>query len=141
MRFYNQRRVAPAIPIVSLIDILSILLVFFIVTMSFPEKKSHLTIALPKAGKNLTGKASTERRMTISLKNKDEVWLADQQIPLAGLGEALRQLKAADPSVKLELMADESLPLGTLVTVWDAFNKAGISIKEVPARIQLQEGS
>lgn len=144
MKFFLQRRSSPpAIPVVSLIDILSILLVFFIVTMSFPEKKSHLTIALPKASRTMAGVATTakERRTTISLKDKDGVWIGDQQVPLAGLGQALVQLKADNPGVKLDLMADETLPLGTLVSVWDAFNQAGIAIKDVPARIQLQKGS
>lgn len=141
MRFYHQRRSTPAIPIVSLIDILAILLVFFIVTMTFKEKKSLLTITLPKASENLSGKLVTDRRMTISVKDKEGIWLGDQQISLESLGAVLRQLKAENPELKLELMADESLPLGTLVALWDAFNQAGIAIRDVPARIQLQEGS
>lgn len=143
MRFYQQqRRVAPAIPVVSLIDVMSILLIFCIVCMSFPEKKSHLTISLPKAAAALAGvtsSATQERRVTVSLKDKEGVFLGDQAVPLPELGKALVQLKAENPGVKLDLMADESLPLGTLVSVWDAFNQAGIAIKDVPARIQLQK--
>lgn len=142
MRFYQQhRRPAPAIPVVSLIDVLSILLIFCIVCMSFPEKKSHLTISLPKASKSMTGVSTTasERRVTISLKDKDVVWVGDQQVPLNELGRALQQFKTANPGIKLDLMADETLPFGTMVKVWDAFNQAGIAIKDVPARIQLQK--
>lgn len=144
MKFYQQqRRAAPAIPVVSLIDVMSILLIFCIISMSFPEKKSHLTISLPKATAALSGvttSTAVERRVTVALKDKDGVLVGDQPVALPDLGKALVKLKSENPGVKLDLMADENLPLGTLVSVWDAFNQAGIAIKDVPARIQLQKG-
>lgn len=42
-----KRRPVPAIPIVSLIDIMVILLIFFIATTTFREKKVQMKINLP----------------------------------------------------------------------------------------------
>jgi biopolymer transport protein ExbD len=44
-----------------------------------------------------------------------------------------------NPGRKLELEADKKLPLERLLTVWDALTKAGIPIKDVPARIKLKD--
>ena len=140
MNFYTQRRTVPVVPIVSLIDILAILLIFFITTMTFEEKKPLLNINLPKAS-NLSGASSAERRLTISVGEDETVYVGDREVPLDQLAVTLKALKARQPDVKLELKADEALPLGTLVGVWDAFNQAGIAIKDVPARILLQSGA
>ncbi len=138
MNIYTKRRSLPIVPIVSLIDILAILLIFFIATTTFKQKKALLSISLPKASK-MSGEAVVERRITISVTENEEIWIEDQQVELENLAQALILLKNQDPNVKLELKADENLPLGVLVGVWDAFNQAGIAIKDVPARILLHK--
>ena len=50
MSLRPRRRPVPTIPIVSLIDILVILLIFFIVTSTFKERRDILNISLPNAG-------------------------------------------------------------------------------------------
>ncbi len=137
MNFYTARRRLPQVPIISLIDILAILLIFFIATMTFKQKKALLNINLPQSS-GLSSSGAVERRLTVSVTKDEEVWIEDRQVPIEALGTALSELKAADPDAKLELKADEELPLGVLVLVWDAFNEAGIAIKDVPARILLR---
>jgi biopolymer transport protein ExbD len=44
-----------------------------------------------------------------------------------------------NPGRKLELEADKKLPLERLLQVWDALTKAGIPIKDVPARIKVPD--
>ncbi len=138
MKIFTKRRSLPIVPIVSLIDILAILLIFFIATTTFKQKKALLNISLPKATQ-MSGDSVVERRITISVTENEEIWIEDEQIELENLAQALILLKNRDPQVKLELKADEKLPLGVLVGVWDAFNQAGIAIKDVPARILLHK--
>ncbi|MEM0969867.1 MAG: biopolymer transporter ExbD [Verrucomicrobiota bacterium] len=137
MKFYEPRRNTPSIPIVSLIDILTILLIYFIVTMSPKEKKALLNISLPKSSQ-MSGETVMDRRVTIAVSADEEVFIDDRAVALKDLASELILLKQENPEVKLELKADEKLPLGILVGVWDAFNAAGIAIKDVPARILLQ---
>ena len=47
MQFYTRKRRSPFINIVSLIDILAILLIFFIVTTNFRKPQPQLQINLP----------------------------------------------------------------------------------------------
>jgi len=138
MNFYEKRRPLPIIPIIPMIDILCILLLFFIASTTFKQKRTLLNISLPKASQ-MSGQAALETRTTISVTNKEEIYINEQPVTLEQLPAALLFLKSQNPGLKLELRADEDLPLGMLVGVWDAFNQAGIPIKDVPARIQLQK--
>ena len=139
MKFYTKKRTSPVVPIVSLIDILAILLIFFIVTTTFKTKKASLNIALPKSSE-MSATAETISRMTLSVTAEEEIYLEDLQVAPEQLADTLIQLKREHPNAKLELRADEALPLGFLVQVWDALNKAGFKIQDVPARIQLKGG-
>ena len=49
MTFYTRKRRAPSVIIVSLIDILAILLIFFIVTTTFQRNQPQLQINLPES--------------------------------------------------------------------------------------------
>jgi len=49
MRFDTRKRRTPSIVIVSLIDILAILLIFFIVTTIFRKEQPRLQINLPES--------------------------------------------------------------------------------------------
>lgn len=138
MKFYERRASRPVIPIVSLIDILAILLIFFIVTTTFKKEKSLLSIALPKSSE-LRADTETAARTTLSATAAGELYLEDQPVALEDLAEVLTRLKSSQPAVKLELKADENLSLGFLVGVWDALSQSGFKIQEVPARILLKE--
>ncbi len=139
MQFYIKKRTTPVVPIVSLIDILAILLIFFIVTMTFKERKAMLAIDIP-ATKTLVTGYETRDRLAISVTEDEEVYLADRQFEPGELALALTQLKATRPNVQLELKADEAVPLRLLVLVWDAVTTAGYKIKDVPARIVVEGG-
>jgi biopolymer transport protein ExbD len=61
-------------------------------------------------------------------------------VPDAKLLDAyLRAFVKENPGRKLELEADKLLPLEKLLEVWDALTRAGIPIKDVPARIRLPQ--
>lgn len=135
-----KRRPVPMIPIVSLIDIMVILLIFFIATTTFKKDKTQVKITLPES-KTLGGEAQVaEARVPISIDEKQKIFLDGQPVELENLAEAITTLKAAKPGIKLELQADTTSALGVLVKVWDALREAGFSINDVPARIQRASG-
>ena len=140
MKFHTKRRVAPVVTVISLIDILTILLIFFIVTMKFPEKQSALSINLPKSTGG-EGSAVVETRLTIAVGDDERIFVGDREVPLKDLGATLKRIREENPTAKFELKADEKLPLGVLVGLWDSFKEAGVAIKDVPARILLQKGA
>lgn len=135
MNFYRVQRQRPQVPIVSMIDILFILLVFFIVTMTFKKPREILQIELPTV-KEITSNKISDTRSVITVDALGNVTLDSIAVPEGLLGSYLTAFQKQNPGRKLELEADRRLPLERLLQVWDALSKAGIRINEVPARIK-----
>jgi biopolymer transport protein ExbD len=140
MHFHRPVRSRSQVPIVPMIDILFILLIFFIVSTQFKKPRNVLRIELPTV-REVPSEKVTDSRSVISV-NADGVVTLDGVKVLDGLLESyLAAYKKQNPGRKLELEADRKLPLEQLLAIWDSMLKAGIQIKDVPARIRLPEKS
>ena len=119
MSFYVKKRRMPIIQVVPLIDILTVLLIFFVVTTTFETQSRNalLKIALPEAAR-LNPILDSIPRTSLSVTAAGEIYLADQPVEMEDLSAAVRTWRERDPAGKLELKADENVPLGTLVKVW-----------------------
>lgn len=141
MNLRPRRRPVPTIPIVSLIDIMIILLIFFVATTTFKKEKTQVKITLPES-KSLGGATQApEERVAISINKEQQIFLDGKPVELDKLAIAITSLKDAKPGMRLELQADTTAALGVLVKVWDALREAGYSINDVPARIQRAPGA
>ncbi len=138
MRFYRKTRRNPSVPIVTLIDILAILLIFFIVTTTFKTRESLVKVNLPRSSEIGSG-VDAARRVPLALGRDGSVSLGDRLVPIGSLSAALAEFKAAEPTQELELKADEGAPLGLMVKVWDAATRAGLEIGDLPLRILLED--
>lgn len=143
MSFHTRKRRTPVIPIVPLIDILTVLLIFFVVTTTFKKKKDKnalLNIALPQAT-DLKPQLETTPRTPISVTEKSEIFLADQPVTPETLAEAITRFRERQPTARFELKADQGAPLGTLVKIWDALAAAGLKVNtDVPTKILVKPG-
>lgn len=140
MNLRPKRRPVPTIPIVSLIDIMVILLIFFIATTTFKKDKMQVKITLPES-KSLGGSTDgASTRVPITITEEQKIFLDGKPVELENLATAITSLKEAKPGLKLELEADTTAALGILVKVWDSLREAGFSINDVPARIQRAGG-
>jgi len=143
MQFVVRRRSRPVIPLVSLIDILTILLIFFIVTSRFREQEEldkameerRLEINLPSVAA-MEGAPVVDERLRIAVTAGGSLLLAGRQLPsLEALADAITAHVAGNPAAVFELEPDQDAPLGLVIGVWDALSKAGIPINDVPARV------
>ena len=139
MNIYRKRRQRPAVPIITLIDILAILLIFFIVTTTFKEEQSLIQINVPKASEFDAGSADPVKRVPLGISAQGEVTLGDNLLSLDTLSESLKKFREENPDLALELKVDEKAPVGMMVKVWDAAKKANIEIKDLPLRILLEK--
>ena len=135
MIFYQKRIRKPAVPIVSLIDILAILLIFFIVTTTFKEKKILLEITVPKSAE-LESVPAKSARVPLGVSPEGVISLDGEIVELENLPAALENLKKTKPGAQLEVKADQVNSIGHIVTIWDALAKAGFPIKDAPLRLQ-----
>ena len=136
MEFHRVQRKRAEVPIVPMIDILFILLVFFIVSTTFKKPREVLQIELPTV-KEIPSDKITETRSVIAVDAQGNISLDTLAVPEGLLSAYLTAYQKQNPGRKLELEADRRLPLERLLEIWDALGKAGISINEVPARIKV----
>ena len=131
MRFYTKKKRIPSITIVSLIDILAILLIFFIVTTTFRQKLSQLQINLPGSTSAAPSAAApAKKNMILQIKSAESVTLDNKPIALDDLAEAIEEAQETYPDSKITMQADKDAPFGAVVKVLDALQAAGI--KNIP---------
>ena len=131
MRFHTKRRKMPSITIVSLIDILAILLIFFIVTTTFKDKLPQLQINLPESKSAASAASEPKKAVILQIKGPDQITLDGKPVTPAGIPAAIREVQKASPGCTITLQADKEAPFGTVVSVLDALQEAGI--KNIPA--------
>ncbi|MBX9577968.1 MAG: biopolymer transporter ExbD [Chthoniobacterales bacterium] len=131
MRFYTKKKRIPSITIVSLIDILAILLIFFIVTTTFRQKLSQLQINLPESTSAApSATAPAKKNIILQIKSAESVTLDNKPIALDDLAEAIEEAQETYPDSKITMQADKDAPFGAVVKVLDALQAAGI--KNIP---------
>ncbi len=130
MRFYTKKRRIPSITIVSLIDILAILLIFFIVTTTFRKKLSQLQINLPESASATQAAPSAKKNIILQIKSAESITLDGKPITTTTLAEAIKDVQKNNPGCSITMQADQEAPFGTVVTVLDALQAAGI--KNIP---------
>ncbi len=138
MRFHRPKTTRSQIAVIPMIDILFVLLVFFIVSTAFKKPRDVLRIELPTV-REIPSDTVADVRSVIAVDPLGNVTLDSLAVPEGLLESYLAAYQKANPGRKLELEADASIPLERLLKIWDSLTKAGIPIKEVPARIKLKK--
>ena len=129
MKFAVKKRRAPSIIIVSLVDILTILLIFFVVSTTFKRDQPEVQINLPDSKTAVTAPAEMEHAI-LTVDENDEIKLDGKPIAVDDLQNAVRDLPATRRS-SLALQADKKSSYGTIIKVLDALKLAGV--KNLPA--------
>ena len=109
-----------------LIDIVFLLLIFFMVSTTF-TKETRLELDLPKAEK---GEAAQSHPFEIVLDGNGRVLLAEQRFDLderVKIMSALGELKQQYPDTPLVLVADANAAHQSVISIMDMAGKAGIS--------------
>src|SRR3954471_15813933 len=129
MKIAVRKRRAPSIIIVSLVDILTILLIFFVVSTTFKRDQPEVQINLPDS-KTSTKSSSELEHAVVSVNASDEIRLDGQVVAIEELEASVRNLAGTRRST-LALQADKKSSFGTIVKVMDALKLAGV--KNLPA--------
>jgi biopolymer transport protein ExbD len=125
MRFYTRSHRTPMINIVSLIDILCLLLIFFVVTTTFREPEPEVKINLPETTQGTEVEQET-KPLVIFVTQDSKIYLGEEQVPISQLSAKLKIEKEKMTRPIFALKADEGVPLGFFVKVLDASKEAGV---------------
>ena len=91
MKFAVKKRRAPSIIIVSLVDILTILLIFFVVSTTFKRDQPEVQINLPDSKTAKSVPAEMEHAI-VTVSENDEIKLDGQTVAIEELESAVRNL-------------------------------------------------
>ncbi|MGJ8649716.1 MAG: ExbD/TolR family protein [Opitutaceae bacterium] len=116
MSLVNRRRRQPTINIVPLVDVLTVLLFFFLVTMQF-KQVSTLNITVPKI--ETAGKNDIKEQIVIAISPEGEVFLNDRSVAINELKAAMQIAGRTTPDMPVLLIADEDVPLKHVTEVMD----------------------
>ncbi|MGH7565417.1 MAG: ExbD/TolR family protein [Gemmatimonadota bacterium] len=121
MRFGSGARHKALIDITSLIDVVFLLLLFFVVTSTFLERPG-LDLTLPAASPTDVARRD---EVTVELDADGATWLDGRRVEVASLEGALESALAAGGTERVVLEADERVPHGRVVEAMDAARRAG----------------
>jgi biopolymer transport protein ExbD len=125
MQFPRKARRSPTLNIIPLIDVLVVLLIFYIATTVFKKSQPSVKIQIPSSTQ---AKTTQETPPSIVYLTADGKFFIDNApVESENLGELLKSKKTANPDFKLAVRADTNTPLGMFVKVYDAANFAGIT--------------
>ncbi|MEC7394813.1 MAG: biopolymer transporter ExbD [Verrucomicrobiota bacterium] len=123
MRMIRKRR-QPRIDIVPLVDVLMVLIIFFLMTMQFQNLRA-LNVKLPKiesAGSNLIS-----NELVITIRNDGKSYLNGSFIEPDSLAKVFSSASQVSDSVKVLIVADEETELKHVTKVVDLCRLNGIS--------------
>ena len=129
MRIFDPTKTQrpPAIRLINLVDVLFILLIFFIATTTFrANSPTAVKLVLPEAKTAEEVGRETIQRISIEVGSDERVYLDRKPIDVSALEAALRQAKQKDPKLQVQFSADRTVSYGTVVAIVDAARAAGI---------------
>ena len=112
----SRGRKSPRIDIVPLVDVLMVLIVFFLVTMQFKNLRA-INVRLPKietAGSNLL-----QNEIVISINREGKYYLNDSELSEQKLKIALLTASQLTQKPKVLIVADEDVPLKKVTRLVD----------------------
>ncbi|AWY43391.1 biopolymer transporter ExbD [Pseudomonas putida] len=128
MKFRRKQRETVDINLVSLIDVVFVLLLFFVVTTTF-TRETQLRVDLPEA---VSGAPAEDQSKQLEIAiSADGVFSVNNQIlpksDLASLMDALQKASDGDTSRPLSISADGKSQHQSVITAMDAAGKLGFS--------------
>ena len=127
MKFRTTRRDSLEITLTPLIDVVFLLLIFFMVSTTF-ERRSELSVELPEA--NADAHAPQRNVLEVVLDAGGSVYIGGEPLAEPRGGGLRRALAAAsdglDPPPQVVISADARTPHQSVITVMDAARQAGL---------------
>lgn len=106
----------------AMVDVVFLLLIFFMVSTTFITVSQALPVDLPQA---TTATPQAGELPTVTITANDEIYVGDNEVTEATLVEALEAAIAATGQSTVVLRADQSITHGLSVRVMDLITTAG----------------
>jgi len=117
----RRDRIKVQVPLISLIDIVFLLLIYFLLTTNFMVDEG-IKIKLPQAK---TSAPQTEKEITVYVDRQGRAFLGTEEVSLAMLFDRLKEMIGDKENRLVVIRADRAVILNKAVKVMDVAKAAG----------------
>jgi len=110
------------IDITPMLDVVFIMLIFFIVTSTF-IKESGIDVNRPQAA---TAVKKAKANILIAINADNEIWIDRRQVDIRSVRPNIERLHSENPQGSVVIQADKESKTDTLIQVMDASRQAGV---------------
>ena len=124
MRRFSQKKnqEETEINLTPMLDVVFIMLIFFIVTTSF-VKETGIEVNRSSAKSTVS---KSKANILIAIRNNDEIWIDKRMVDIRSVRANIERLKASNSNNSVVIQSDSQSKTGTLVQVMDQIRLAGI---------------
>lgn len=105
-----------------MLDVVFIMLIFFIVTASF-VKEAGIDVNRPEAS---TAQKKANTAILIAISANDEIWINKRRVDVRAVQANIERLRAENPQGSVVIQADKKSTTEALMNVLDASRSAGV---------------
>lgn len=105
-----------------MLDVVFILLIFFIVTASF-VKEAGIDVNRPEAA---TAVKKDRANILVAITDKGDIWINKRKVDIRSVQANIERLKAENPQGTVVIQADKKSTTDTLIKVMDSARAAGV---------------
>ena len=123
-QFFNQaqQEEESEINITPMLDVVFIMLIFFIVTATF-VKEAGIEVNRPDAA---TATKAENANILIAIGANNDIWIDRRMIDIRSVRPNIERLHAENPQGSVVIQADKESKTDTLIQVMDAARQAGV---------------
>lgn len=123
MSLRSTRRRSPRVDVIPLIDVLMVLILFFLTSMQFQELRA-INVKLPKI--ETAGSNKITNQMIISISKEGEYYLNGNKDKLEEIGKVMKTTANLPQKPAVLVVADENVPLKHVTQVVDLCRNSGL---------------
>jgi biopolymer transport protein ExbD len=132
MRRRNQQETDEAsIDVTPMLDVVFIMLIFFIVTASF-VKEAGIDVNRPEAA---TAERKERGNILVAITENGQIWINKRQVDPRAVRANIERMHAENPQGAVVIQADKMSRNGLLVQVMDAARLAGVYEVSIAAEV------
>lgn len=127
--YRSRQEEEAAIDMTPMLDVVFIMLIFFIVTTSF-VKEAGVDVNRPSAQ---TAEQQSRGNIMIAIRPNGEIWMDKRQVDVRSVRANVERMRAENPEGTVVVLADKESATGLLVEVMDQVRLGGVSNVSIAA--------
>ena len=119
---HSKTKEETEINLTPMLDVVFIMLIFFIVTTSF-VKEAGIQVNRPSAA---TSEQKAKANIMVAIRNNNEIWIDKRMVDIRAVRANIEKLKALNSQNSIVIQSDKESKTDILIKVMDQIRLAGI---------------